>query len=86
MDSSKSPFRIELTAEQKAQVRSATGMDAEAVELSIEELEQARWFVLGRSCNLCAGSAGLRAGASCFPSLPLSEPPPGRHNLACPTY
>jgi hypothetical protein len=40
MDSSKSPFRIELTPEQRAQVRSATGQDAEAVELTIEELEE----------------------------------------------
>ncbi len=40
MDSSKSPFRIELTPEQKAKVRDATGKDAEAVELSVEELEE----------------------------------------------
>ncbi|HEY7482561.1 MAG TPA: hypothetical protein VH680_18755 [Gemmatimonadales bacterium] len=40
MDSSKSPFRIELTAEQQAQVRRETGLDAEAVELSVEELEE----------------------------------------------
>ena len=31
---------IELTAEQKAKVRSATGKDAESVELSVEELEE----------------------------------------------
>ena len=36
----KGQFRIELTPEQKAQVRSATGKDAEAVELSVEELEE----------------------------------------------
>ena len=40
MDRNKSPFRIELTPEQKDQVRSATGKDAEAVELSVEELEE----------------------------------------------
>jgi hypothetical protein len=40
MNSSKPKFRIELTSEQKAQVRGATGMDAEAVELSVEELEE----------------------------------------------
>ena len=40
MDSSKSQFRIELTPEQKDKVRSATGKDAEAVELSVEELEE----------------------------------------------
>ena len=40
MSDSKSPFRIELTPEQKAKVRNATGKDAEAVELSVEELEE----------------------------------------------
>ncbi|MGH7579671.1 MAG: hypothetical protein ACREM9_05825 [Gemmatimonadales bacterium] len=40
MDSSKGQFRIELTPEQKAKVRDATGTDAEAVELSVEELEE----------------------------------------------
>jgi hypothetical protein len=33
-------FRITLTAEQKEQVRKATGKEAEAVELSVEELEE----------------------------------------------
>jgi hypothetical protein len=33
-------FRITLTPEQKEQVRKATGKDAEAVELSVEELEE----------------------------------------------
>jgi hypothetical protein len=37
---SKDQIRIELTPEQKAQVRKATGKDAEAVELSVEELEE----------------------------------------------
>jgi hypothetical protein len=37
---SKGQFRIELTPEQKAQIRNATGKDAEAVELSVEELEE----------------------------------------------
>jgi hypothetical protein len=40
MSDSKEPFRISLTPEQKAQVRSATGKEAEAVELSVEELEE----------------------------------------------
>jgi hypothetical protein len=40
MHSPKDQFRIELTAEQKAQVRDATGKEAEAVELSVEELEE----------------------------------------------
>lgn len=40
MDSAKGQFRIELTPEQKTQVRNATGKDAEAVELSVEELEE----------------------------------------------
>jgi hypothetical protein len=40
MQSSKGQFRIELTPEQKAKVRDLTGKDAEAVELSVEELEE----------------------------------------------
>ena len=32
--------RIELTDEQKAQVKAATGKDARAIELNAEELEQ----------------------------------------------
>jgi hypothetical protein len=40
MSQSKGKFRIELTPEQKAKIRSATGKDAEAVELSVEELEE----------------------------------------------
>ncbi len=37
---SKGQIRIELTPEQKTKVRNATGEDAEAVELSVEELEE----------------------------------------------
>jgi hypothetical protein len=40
MEDRKHQFRIELTPEQKNQVRQATGKDAEAVELSVEELEE----------------------------------------------
>jgi hypothetical protein len=40
MSNPKDQFRIELTAEQKANIRSATGKDADAVELSVEELEE----------------------------------------------
>ena len=40
MKNSKEQFRIQLTPEQKTQVRNATGKDAEAVELSVEELEE----------------------------------------------
>jgi hypothetical protein len=40
MEHSKEQFRIQLTPEQKTQVRNATGKDAEAVELSVEELEE----------------------------------------------
>jgi hypothetical protein len=40
MQSNKGQFRIELTPEQKAQIRDVTGKDAEAVELSVEELEE----------------------------------------------
>jgi uncharacterized small protein (DUF1192 family) len=40
MPGSKEPVRIKLTDEQKAAVRNATGKDAEALELSVEELEE----------------------------------------------
>jgi hypothetical protein len=40
MENRKEQFRIHLTPEQKDQVRNATGKDAEAVELSVEELEE----------------------------------------------
>lgn len=40
MSNPKEQFRIHLTPEQKDQVRKATGKDAEAVELSVEELEE----------------------------------------------
>jgi hypothetical protein len=40
MENSKGQFRIELTPEQKAKLQNATGKDAEAVELSVEELEE----------------------------------------------
>jgi uncharacterized small protein (DUF1192 family) len=36
----KEPVRINLTEEQKAEIRSKTGKDADAVELSVEELEE----------------------------------------------
>lgn len=35
-----SPVRIELTEEQKAKIREATGKDATAIELTAEELEE----------------------------------------------
>jgi hypothetical protein len=35
-----SDFRMTLTPEQKEQVRKATGKEAEAIELSVEELEE----------------------------------------------
>jgi|GEM_PF-625979 len=40
MSESKGQVRIELTPDQRAKIRTATGKDAEAVELSIEELEE----------------------------------------------
>jgi hypothetical protein len=40
MANPKEQFRIQLTPEQKSQVKNATGKDAEAVELSVEELEE----------------------------------------------
>ena len=36
----KQPIRIELTEEQKKQVREATGKDATAIQLTAEELEE----------------------------------------------
>jgi hypothetical protein len=39
MPSPKEPVRISLTEEQKAQIRAQTGKDAEAVEFSVDELE-----------------------------------------------
>jgi uncharacterized small protein (DUF1192 family) len=36
----KDNFRIKLTPEQKEMVRKATGKNAEALELSVEELEE----------------------------------------------
>jgi hypothetical protein len=33
-------FRMTLTAEQKEQIRKATGKEAEAIELTVEELEE----------------------------------------------
>ena len=36
----KGPVRIKLTKEQQDEVRAATGKDAEALELSTEELEE----------------------------------------------
>ena len=39
MSNAKDTFRIELTPEQKSTIRNVTGKDAEAVELSVEELE-----------------------------------------------
>jgi len=34
------PFKLKLTPEQQAMVRKATGKNAEALELSVEELEE----------------------------------------------
>jgi hypothetical protein len=36
----KEPVRIELTEDQKKQIREATGKDASAIELTVEELEE----------------------------------------------
>jgi uncharacterized small protein (DUF1192 family) len=36
----KDSFRIRLTPEQQDQVRRVTGKDADAIELSVEELEE----------------------------------------------
>lgn len=39
MSNPKEQVRINLTEDQKAQIRRQTGKDAEAVELSVDELE-----------------------------------------------
>ena len=36
----KGNFKLQLTAEQKEQIRKATGKAAESLELSVEELEE----------------------------------------------
>ena len=36
----KDSFRITLTPEQRDQIRQVTGKDADAIELSVEELEE----------------------------------------------
>jgi hypothetical protein len=39
VSSPKEPVRISLTEDQKAEIRNKTGKDADAVELSVDELE-----------------------------------------------
>jgi hypothetical protein len=40
MQNPKGQVRIELTPEQKAKIAAATGKDAKALELSVQELEE----------------------------------------------
>jgi hypothetical protein len=40
MASQKDPIRLELTPEQREQIRRTTGKDAQTLELSIQELEE----------------------------------------------
>ena len=40
MSNPKESFRIDLTPDQKDAIRKATGKDADAVELSVDELEE----------------------------------------------
>ncbi|MBI4514165.1 MAG: hypothetical protein HY702_08655 [Gemmatimonadetes bacterium] len=40
MEKKKESLRIQLTDEQKKQIREATGKDASAIELSLQELEE----------------------------------------------
>ncbi len=40
MSDAKEQVRIELTPDQKATIRSATGKDAESLELTVSELEE----------------------------------------------
>ena len=39
-DKKKTPVRVVLTEEQRKQIQSETGRDAEAVEFNVEELEE----------------------------------------------
>ena len=48
MSNSKEQIRIELTQEQRAAIKKATGKDAEALELGVTELEE-------RIAPFCAG-------------------------------
>ena len=87
MDSQKNPIRIDLTPEQKAKVRDATGKDAEAVELSVEELEEriaprkkaASRGNLERPSRAPAPQSGRR---SVFRTYPLPKLVSASHNLA----
>ncbi|HET8623133.1 MAG TPA: hypothetical protein VFM14_06190 [Gemmatimonadales bacterium] len=49
MPNDSSQVRIKLTPEQRAQVKSATGKDAESLELSVQELEER--IAPGRTVN-----------------------------------
>ncbi len=40
MPEAKEPVRIKLTAEQQEMIRRMTGMKADAIELTVEELEE----------------------------------------------
>ena len=86
MDSSKKQFRLEFTPEQKAEVRRVIGKDAEAVELSVEELEEriapAAPEHLGRAgaqlrlSSIQSGRRPGRAGASRrLPGAPFGTQP-----------
>ena len=55
MQNDKKVVRLDLTNEQKEQVRQATGKDAQAVELSVQELEE-------RIAPRASAGAALRAG------------------------
>ena len=93
MDSSKGQFRIELTPEQKAKVRNATGKDAEAVELSVEELEERiapRTLRASRLAFRCTRAPaprhrGRRFGVALGPAASFGTAAAGRILSACPT-
>ena len=55
MSRDSTPVRIALTPEQQAQVKQATGKDASALELSVQELED-------RITPGKVGAAGYRMG------------------------
>jgi len=60
MSSSKTPnFKLKLTPEQQAMVRKATGKNAAAIELSVQELEQRAAKLLGVPYVVAAPSGSM---------------------------
>ena len=57
MPNDNTPVRLELTPEQKTVVRNATGQDAEALELSVDELSE--WLAPARLLRPSGGTAKI---------------------------